>query len=236
MNNAFAQLETVSHKLWRKKTQRCNNYLLTAHLWSSASGEVPASPIDSKSQYLHPLKLLAYSLRGPSTEFHSSAGPSQWSRCINTVLNLKTGPDWFHLDLNTVQTTTFRCPDAFFFFSDTKRSLDATGWVNNKLTFSTHWTSADADVHLCDVCRDSIQLFCVQVSCQDPSAHCWFRSGREKTLRAEEQNASIFRVCANYVVICCRQKIMAHFSFHLKTSSRGRQTKEISRSQCWGCC
>lgn len=35
-----------------------------------------------------------------------------------------------------------------------------------------------------------------------------------------------FRVCANYVEICSRQKMMAHFSFHDKISSRGTQTKK----------
>lgn len=196
MNKAFAQLETVSHKLWRekKKEKRGNNYLLTAHLWSSTSGEVPASPMYLRSQYLHPLKLLAYSLRGASTEFHSSAGPSQRNRFINAVLNLRMGPDWFHLDLSAVQTTTFRCPDAFF---QIQKHRLMSPWVNNDLIVSAYWTSTDADVCLCDVCRDSVELFCVQVSCQDLSAHCWFRSGREKTRRAEEPNASIFRVCAN---------------------------------------
>lgn len=163
-----------------------------------------------RSQYLHPLKLLAYSLRGASTEFHSSAGPSQRNRFINAVVNLKMGPDWFHLDLSAVQTTTFRCPDAFF---QIQKHRLMSPWVNNDLIFSAYWTSTDADVCLCDVCRDSVELFCVHVSCQDLSAHCWFRSGREKTRRAEEPNASIFRVCANQVVICSRQKIMAHFSF-----------------------
>lgn len=76
----------------KKKKHTCNNCLLTAHLWSSTSGEVPASPIDLESQYLHPLKLLADSPRGPSTEFHSSAGPSRQSRFTNAVLNLRIGP------------------------------------------------------------------------------------------------------------------------------------------------
>lgn len=93
----------------KKKKQHRGTIITSSQ--SSTSGEVPASPIDLKSQYLHPLKLLAFSLRGKRTEFHSSAEPSQRSRFQNAVLNLKTGPDWFH----------------------TKISFDVTGWVNNDL-------------------------------------------------------------------------------------------------------
>lgn len=57
-----------------------------------------------ESQYLHPLEQLANALRGASAELHSSAGPSQRSPFIKAVLNLKTGPKRFALDLNAVET------------------------------------------------------------------------------------------------------------------------------------
>lgn len=97
----------------KKKQHTCNNCLLTAHLWSSTSGEVPASPIDLESQYLHPLKLLADSPRGPSTEFHSSAGPSRRSRFTNAVLNLRIGRI-DHLDLNAVSNHNISLARYFF--------------------------------------------------------------------------------------------------------------------------
>lgn len=53
--------------------------------------------------------------------------------------------DWFHLDLNAVETTTFRWPDVFLLFvSDAKIWLDVTGWVNN-VFFSSRWSSKDVD-------------------------------------------------------------------------------------------
>lgn len=183
-DEAFAQLETVSHKSWRKKKkpQRCDNYLLTAHLWSSTSGEVPVSPIDLKSQYLHPLKCLAYSLRGLSTEFHSSTGPSQWSRFITAIWNLKMGTGRFHLDSNAVQKQRCAAQMLFpFFFPDTKISPDVTSWLK-KHHFLLPMRHPEIQMFV-SVTWNWFDLPCVQVTCKDLSTHCWFWSGKKKTLQ-----------------------------------------------------